>query len=1135
MIAHKSLNATLISVFNDKDIPYEVVGSQINADIDGTGHKSYKITPHKGVYYNAATGKGGMISWLLRKILKGEIKVNVSNPPPQDENEKRMRQFAVSKWRNGFRFSGKEHTPNLASPIAIAARDTAHKYLVSRLGEKYADHWLNQVRLEAGPDGQVVMLLPMLDGAMDVCGVQRTFLDACGNKINRKMLGKKGWTILKPPAGIECYKIYGEGGQVVVGEGFETVASVVQESGAIGICAHDAGGLRKVAEAIVMSKNPDAPYSYIFLADRDVSETGIKASTEAVNILRSHGFTATAALPMTTDRGGPVGGEKGSDWNDYTKERLAHAIVPHLQIAASEFELLSRHVKVATDFVAWKESDQPAPEIVTAPVNEVRHKLLGDVVDVVGNYMEWVSKPKKGRGKFAPALFEVTPGVGKSQIIKELPGLYKNDPFLRVAVGVQTHEQADEYEANGYFHFYGRKPESAGIQEATCYAYEDVEKIQATNHFAQPDLCVKCPYGFKWALEDAKSKIEAGCDDYEAQMARYRNSITKLVDMGIDHSTIKPCRWQQHLRDAVEAQFLVLTHGSYSHSLVGDALYFTDEAFDASKKLAVTLEDLSGWAERIRELVRSADDELKEKLEDAAQFVAELSRQLCEWAGAGKTGSVEIDHDLVAAIKALLEIVGRAETAPWERLGFNTDGSLRDNPLRAAADLAGALGVTETAYVERGVLRVTAILPIVERICKGLPTAFMDATASQLIKDVVMSNGGTVYRNVATQNLKAARYPQRFMGLTPLSEERVGEERVGSEIDDVYRRMIFDLFPDDAFIIHKRAWDQLTDDEKKRPGLGYWGKDHRAQNWMTGMNLNIVGSFYPPQAAWREMYLADRFVALSAGCDKEAWPAWPDDMEMEEGVWVDEGGTLVQSRMPLPSDLRIRDWLLRRITAETVQAIGRARGANSDHTIEVRIFGGVPLVGLHEYGIKVDSYESNPPELGGRSVQQANHDRHVESVYRLNGAAARIVADGGKITRGAMAAEIGEMEEDHLYELGEVIYTKPVQKDLSGGAYRQWLEYIKEAAPALFESMERRGRGAKVVGIMVQASKALGHTAARIAVHAVETVLKGGEECVNGYYERISSVELDDLGMVVKSVVSILTGCCEDQEPHKRE
>ncbi|MBU2789993.1 hypothetical protein, partial [Acidithiobacillus caldus] len=48
-------------------IPCRRQGKEIEADLDATGHYSYKIAPHKGVFFDAATGKSGAIASLLKR------------------------------------------------------------------------------------------------------------------------------------------------------------------------------------------------------------------------------------------------------------------------------------------------------------------------------------------------------------------------------------------------------------------------------------------------------------------------------------------------------------------------------------------------------------------------------------------------------------------------------------------------------------------------------------------------------------------------------------------------------------------------------------------------------------------------------------------------------------------------------------------------------------------------------------------------------------------------------------------------------------------------------------------------------------------------------------------------------------
>ncbi|MBU2718870.1 hypothetical protein HF563_05675, partial [Acidithiobacillus ferridurans] len=58
----------VVQALQSKGISFQIEGRQVNADIDETGHHSFKITPGKGVYLDASTGKGGTVAHLLHQI-----------------------------------------------------------------------------------------------------------------------------------------------------------------------------------------------------------------------------------------------------------------------------------------------------------------------------------------------------------------------------------------------------------------------------------------------------------------------------------------------------------------------------------------------------------------------------------------------------------------------------------------------------------------------------------------------------------------------------------------------------------------------------------------------------------------------------------------------------------------------------------------------------------------------------------------------------------------------------------------------------------------------------------------------------------------------------------------------------------
>ncbi|MDD2765525.1 MAG: MobF family relaxase [Opitutaceae bacterium] len=209
-------------------------------------------------------------------------------------------------------------------------RAPARAYLTGRGLD--ADWLMNHVRLvrphanydaaEIAAGASLVMLTPMFGqddaGAVRLAGVQRTYLTETGDKIGRRMLGAAGAYLLHPPAG-EAVPIAGHDQARVAGEGFETVASVVQTTRQAGIVGYNAGGL--VAWAGLF----DGSTPVALLADRDnervhngrdVGEAGQKAAAKAAALIEANGGAAIYLEPPA----GIAGGPKGADWADALRE-----------------------------------------------------------------------------------------------------------------------------------------------------------------------------------------------------------------------------------------------------------------------------------------------------------------------------------------------------------------------------------------------------------------------------------------------------------------------------------------------------------------------------------------------------------------------------------------------------------------------------------------------------------------------------------------------------------------------------------------------------------------------------------------------------------------------------------------------
>jgi hypothetical protein len=519
-----------------------------------------------------------------------------------------------------------------------------------------------------------------------------------------------------------------------------------------------------------------------------------------------------------------------------------------------------------------------------------------------------------------------------------------------------------------------------------------------------------------------------------------------------------------------------------------------------SRRNQIIIENLSKSVEIAVE--KDRDDLIKLRValsahRQAGEFFKSLALAMAAWVG--KTGAISVDSALLKAVQGILDAAKQDKKkddvalAAWEKLQFNAAGEMSDNPLRAAHAIAESLKYGD-GFVNDGELVVAASLPVMERLASGQPTVIMDATPDPVIIDVVQAQGGQITNAIARQNVKIIRYPTRFFGLSPLNLKRVGAERRDREVQK-YESLMKHHGEAAAFLFHKKAADELievveSDGQKyqiRKDGgqiesLGYWGKHHRAHNAWSGKQLVIAGSFFPPLDAQRAMYQVSRIAALSAGASADNWPAWPDDMQMsQDAQWICEGDHEVRSFLPLPSDPQIRQWLLTRITSETVQAIGRVRGANSETVIDIHIYGGVPLHGLWQHGLTVAEYADDPECLGQTKAEHmdAMRGQREASLGRCDALAARVISKGQTVTRQtledevkAMLNEAAETDESHLYGGGIYILSTPVQIEMPHpDVVKEW---IATRMPVLSQHLSTKGRNGALVKAARSAAQRFG-------------------------------------------------------------
>ena len=844
----------------------------------------------------------------------------------------------------------------------------------------------------------------------DLVGVQREW--GRGHK-NKRMQGRHIVPVdLASPDVLHSgyVRFPGKRDTLYVCEGQVTAAAVAASTGQRVVALFDTAGISQPPRPVIQRAVRDGAARIVVAGD--AGEMGVKKALAGLHVIQTWGLKGVQIVWTVPP--------EGQDWADILEKEGVEAVCAALVAGVREIPAPPKSAVAASvwSIQPWRQAAMPVLPCATVPVEQARVILKSGVQLMVAHYIDFLTeiderKESGSKGRLPlvePWLFRPTTGTGKTT---ELKDLIHNAEILAaggsVLALVPTHDQAKAYEEAGWWHYHGRSPdpECPGY----CPNHQALMEAVEAHHIPQAEFCHRCPNGLKWA----------GKWDDLAQMGYTGEQL----------ATLETCVWQQHLRDTIQSRFVVAPIASFSETLAGWAkdgldasgdkpmrrrLVVVDEHVQMSVPVEVGLPDIDLWSRRMSddqraleiaqakaeatddavggpsdiEAIRKAAAERKERLE-AAKAALALFKVLASEMGrlVGQEGRITVAPALLDAVQKMLD-TDDEDVAAWERLEFNRDGSLRLAPLRAAWAIRQTLEYGD-GHVKDGKIHISGLRPIVDRIGKR-PIAFFDATPDPVLIDAVRAHGGQVVDVVATQHLKIIRRPSRFWGLKALGKRAAPEER---ERAIQQYRALRKLHPGAVFLVHKKVRDHL-DPKHKDPLLGHWGADHRAHDRWAGRDIVIVGSFFPPMEAWRGLYQASRVAALTAGADPIAWPEWPDELQMERGAWINEGTREVQSRLPLPTNPRIRAWLLHTITAEAAQAIGRARGANGDPSqpVTIHIYGGVPLEGLGEYGMTVDAYETDDAAVGPSRSGQALEARQAIAAAQ----------DAGQRTIGAIRA-----------------------------------------------------------------------------------------------------------------------------------
>ena len=906
----------LSSFFDSLDISYRRVGREINADVDKTGHFSYKINPKKGVFFNT-DGKSGTVSSLLKRLKADTSSIQTSHVNRSDDSC--SKNLEISRIINDSR---------PFNEINESGRMAIEKYFSGRGLSLILPE---TARVSVVPSGYD-LIIPLFEiEKTSIPAVHVTLIAKSGEKRPQAWLdGKNRYTKgnLKTESeslvfshingAPEQLSVFENSRWIGIGEGLETVLSGRILSGWSSIFAISDIGIKTFFDN---QKNLE-PFKktqtgLAIFVDRDLSEAGQKASAYLVTRAKEAGIPVLFIVPPSIIKGG----KKGADWNDAIKELGIDGAKAALMLAISrsEEELSKIETGKIVPLENVRDSETSPIKVSRIPVD----KAFLDTRSIIKDFLD--------NKKTAPTLLQTDMGVGKSHAISDLS---KDHAFIGppVVTITPTKELANEaaVKSGGLFRE-GRSenPGNAGF----CPIYPDIE-----------------PYSERW-----RSIVAHKCSD--CQFGEAAMDVIRGESTGDD-----PCQYILHVSEARQAPVLTTT----AAMLEGDP--FIGKVKDGEKIVPakVVLDDTAEISDHrsvhggcVAEWIRAANRIIETS--EGNKDRSEATKALLPWLSA-------LSH-LLASNPGEEQIrLNPAEWTDFSRLvkssalkwvdGITAEAIFRDSeggleiPLRTLKALGEAVE-RGTAWVRKGVLHFAVSTRAVKAIEDG--ALILDATPSLAVRLIVESLGGDMTEIRArqdslqvTQVLGAGhgktacspdspsfeREKMHFLNTVRSTAERVGAEKV-------------------AVLTHKALADSLSpSDLPEGVELGHWGLDDRGHNrWEKKKALLIWGIQQLSPSVAERHYMSDRQAVIEAGGPE--WPTW-DGSRTER--WYQVPGQkkeiFAQGYKNNFIDFWNREWTTRKV----VQAIGRLRATRRDgEDLNVVLHASFPLT--ESYGLEITSVE----------------------------------------------------------------------------------------------------------------------------------------------------------------------------------
>lgn len=609
---------------------------------------------------------------------------------------------------------------------------------------------------------------------------------------------------------------------------------------------------------------------------------------------------------------------------------------------------------------------------------------------------------------FTVSAAQITVGVGKTSTLKRL---FQNitKAGKKVTIVAKDKKQCAAYEEAGAFWRHGRECSPMGFGDAWhCPKAEEGGNVQRLAEKEQRlhQMCRggHCEHGNAAALANAKRENR----EPDEKVIRFFRERPELAGA-------EPCGWFDHMSESQSYDIRVVTSAG---------LALTDMLDDMRNDVDVLVVDESlSWGhsqfldgkgirkniERLQELRKKLPDDSKENeiLEIASQVFAELSEKLGKQAGTAPAGEYQaVEFDMADIANQLSKLTDEHGVAVWEKPQWKQWTDLVQSPLRALSAIKDGIKANSLSIVD-GQLHITYLHPILEiAMQKGIAVVILDAT----LDSTAQSIASTVKHIVAAPNLEYVCDPRWFISakndeeamdreMAKLLKVRAKLERKTGRRSYVICRMALAHYMiaklekldenDLRFMPRDELWDLSI-----ICGIGWWGWHDAAHDEWNGRDGLLWGQMPTPDHIRIQQYADHRAALMLLGVAAGA------NLPLPNYRWLDDqevitGNCAQTSQARLPEQPEVREWLLKHVANQRIQAAGRSRAVCQMERMTIWQCGGYPVTGLAEHGIR-PTYDRLVDGLSGDEIAALHSAQRHEL---MNAAAALAIASGRQVTR----------------------------------------------------------------------------------------------------------------------------------------